>query len=68
MMSEYISYLQIGDDFAKSVSEEPRLCDVHHETGGQADDGDQYVSEGEVHDEVVGDGAHVAVFPHCKTN
>lgn len=63
-----IAYLQIRHNFAKRLPKEPSLCDVHHQTGRQADDGDQHVSEGEIHDEIIGHGAHVAVFPHCKTN
>lgn len=66
--SKFISYLQIRHNFAKSVSKEPRLRDVYHKTRGQADDGDQHISKGEIHYEIVGHGAHVTVFPHCKTN
>lgn len=67
-MSKVMSYLQIRHNFAKSVPKEPRLSDVHHKTCRQADDGHQHVSEGEIHYEIVGHGAHVSVFPHCKTN
>lgn len=67
-LSKSISHLQIRHNFAKSVSEEPRLRDVDHKTGRQANDGDQDIGKGEIHDEVVGYGAHVAVFTHCKTN
>lgn len=67
-MSKLISYLQIRHNFAKSFSKEPCLCDVYHKTRRQADDGHQHVGKGEIHYEIVGHGAHVAVFPHCKTN
>ena len=66
--SKLISYLQIRHNFAKSVSKEPRLCDVYHKACRQADDGDQHISKGEINDEIVGHGAHVPVFPNCKTN
>lgn len=62
------SYLKIRDNFAECVPEEPCLRDVNHKTGRQADDGDQNVRKGEIHDEVVGHCAHVAIFPHWKTN
>lgn len=62
------SYLQIWHNFAKGVSKEPSLCNVHHKTCRQADDGDQDISNREIHYEIVGHGAHVPVFPHCKTN
>lgn len=58
------SYLKIRDNFAECVPEEPCLRDVNHKTGRQADDGDQNVRKGEIHDEVVGHCAHVAIFPH----
>lgn len=63
-----VSYLQIWHNFTKRVPKEPCLCDVHHQAGRQADDGDQHVGKGEIHYEIIGHGAHVAVFPHCKTN
>lgn len=66
--SEVISYLQIRHNFAKSVSKEPCLGDVYNKTRRQADDGDQDVSKGEIHYEIVSHGVHVTVFPHCKTN
>lgn len=65
---DFICYLQIGHNFTQSLPKEPRLCDVHHQTGRQADDSDQDVSEGEIHYEIVGHSTHVAVLPHCKTN
>lgn len=67
-MSGFNSYLQIRDNFAQCVSKEPRLCDVYHKTRRQADDGDQHISQGKIHYEIVCHGAHVTVLPYCKTN
>lgn len=63
-----VSYLKVGDDFAKSLSKKPGLCDINHKTRGQTYDGDQNISQGEVYYEVVGHCPHVTIFPHCKTN
>lgn len=68
MLSVMSCYLEIRHHFAQSLSKEPGLGNVHDQTSRQADDGDQDVSKGQIHYEIICHCAHVTVLPHCKTN
>ena len=43
------------------VAEDPDRAEVHHQVGQHAEDPDEEVSDGEVGEEEVGDGAHPVV-------
>ena len=63
-----LDYLQILDDLAHDVAHVPGLCDVTYDGRGQADQTHHEVRQSEVHDEVVGDSAHVRVPPHGEAH
>lgn len=52
------TYLKVRDDLAESVAHEPGLRDVPHDRGREAEEDDEKVRDGQVHDE------HVRHRPH----